>query len=89
MTDDIDKLEEKIAAFKSSEKKSDPGAEERQRAQMSAGMRAGSEFMAYVLAGGVTGYAAGHFLGNMPLWMIVMLFAGFGLGTYRAYKTMK
>ena len=64
-------------------------AEERQRESMSAGMRAGSEFMAYVIAGGLVGYTAGHFFGHMALWLMIMLFAGFGYGMFRAAKAMK
>lgn len=89
MTDDIDRLQEKIKAFKTAEQKGDEAAEARQRAQMSAGMRAGSEFLSSVAAGGIFGYGMGYFFGNLPLWMILFMFAGFGLGTWRAYKSMQ
>lgn len=85
--DDLDKLDDKIARFKS-EHAPEKSGEDRENAQRSVGMRAGSEFMAYIVAGGLTGGLAGHFFGNLPLWLIVMMFAGFGMGTYRAYVAM-
>lgn len=89
MTDDLKNLEEKIAQYKSSNKKPDEAAEERQRKQMSAGMQAGTEFMTYIAAGGIVGFFADRFLGTLPLFLIVMIFAGFGYGIFRASKTLK
>lgn len=80
-------LEEKIKQFRS-RNKPDPD-EEKEYADRQTGMRAGSEFMAYILSGGLVGWTIGHFFGNMPLWLILMLFLGFGLGIYRAAQLMK
>lgn len=89
MPDDLKNLEDKIAQFKSGGKKIDEAAEERQRKQMSAGMQAGTEFMTYVIAGGVVGFLADKFLGTLPLFLIVFIFAGFGYGIFRAAKIVK
>lgn len=55
----------------------------------SIGMRAGSEFMASIIAGGLVGYGLGYFLGNPALWLIIFMFAGFGWGIFRAAKLMQ
>jgi len=89
MTDDLKNLEGRIEQFKSGHKTPDEAAEERQRKQMSAGMQAGTEFMTYVAAGGIVGFFADKFLGTLPLFLIVMIFAGFGYGIFRASKTLK
>lgn len=86
MADDLKNLEEKIEQFKSGGKNPDEAAEERQRRQMSAGMQAGTEFMTYIAAGGLVGFFADKFLGTLPLFLIVMIFAGFGYGIFRAAK---
>jgi ATP synthase protein I len=52
------------------------------------GMRAGSEFLAYVIAGGLLGWAIDHFVGTMPWGMVVMILLGFGMGIYRANKRL-
>ncbi|MBI4031344.1 MAG: AtpZ/AtpI family protein [Proteobacteria bacterium] len=89
MTDDLKNLEERIAQHKSGHKRRDEAAEEHQRRQMSAGMQAGTEFMTYVAAGGIVGFLADRFLDTLPLFLIVMIFAGFGYGIFRAAKTLK
>ena len=48
------------------------------------GMRAGSEFLAHVIAGGLLGWAADHFLHTTPWGIVVMVLFGFGTGIYRA-----
>jgi ATP synthase protein I len=53
------------------------------------GARAGSEFLASVLAGGLIGYGIDSFFGTLPWAMIVFLILGFVSGTYRATKTIK
>ena len=89
MPDDLKNLEDKIAQFKTGEQKRDEAAEERQRKQMSAGMQAGTEFISYVIAGGIVGFFADKLFGTLPLFLIVMIFAGFGYGIFRAAKVMK
>ncbi len=84
---DLKDLEDRINKLKPNEPSSS-ASEEKEYADRSTGMRAGSEFMAYIISGGLVGWTIGHFFGNMPLWLIVMLFTGFGMGTYRAYIAM-
>lgn len=52
------------------------------------GMRAGSEFLAHVVAGAVFGWVIDHFAGTMPWGIVVMVLLGFGLGIYRANNTL-
>ena len=52
------------------------------------GMRAGSEFLAYTIAGGLLGWAIDHFAGTMPWGMVVLILFGFGMGIYNANKTL-
>ena len=89
MPNDLKNLENKIAQFKTGEQKRDEAAEERQRKQMSAGMQAGTEFMTYVIAGGIAGFFTDKLFNTLPLFLIIMIFAGFGYGVYRAAKLMK
>ena len=87
MGDDLKDLQERIDRMKTAETPEPDDAKE--NADRSTGMRAGSEFMAYIISGGIVGWAIGHFFGNMPLWLILMMFAGFGMGIYRAAQLMK
>lgn len=86
--DNLDDLEKKIQDFKAG-KKDESSDNEKEFADRQAGMRAGSEFMAYIISGGLVGFGIGHFFGNMPLWLILMMFLGFGMGIYRAAQLMK
>jgi ATP synthase protein I len=88
MPDDLQDLEEKLRQFRAGEKSETENEQSRQRESrdMNTGMRAGSEFMSYVLAGGLVGYGAGRLFGGMPFWIILMVFTGFAMGAWRAYK---
>lgn len=83
MPDDLDNLKKRIGD--SLPPSPDDEKESREFKSRSAGMQAGSEFTASIFAGGLLGWLAGHFFGNMALWLIVMLGAGFGLGIRRAW----
>ncbi|MCB9995709.1 MAG: AtpZ/AtpI family protein [Rhodospirillales bacterium] len=85
---DLDDLESKINQFKSGQK-SDDRDDQKEYDDRSTGMRAGSEFIAYIISGGLVGWGIGHFLGNMALWLILMMFIGFGMGIWRASQLMK
>ena len=87
-SDNLKDLEKKISQFKSDTNKEIHDSE-KENEDRQTGMRAGSEFMAYLISGGLVGWAFGHFFGNMALWIILMIFAGFGLGIYRASQLMK
>lgn len=93
MPDDIHQLEDKITAARqaaaAAEHRGDSAEEERQRKQMSAGMQAGTEFITYVIAGGIVGFFADKFLGTLPLFLLVFIFSGFGYGIFRAARLMK
>lgn len=84
---DLKDLEDKIKAFK--DRKKPETEDDATSAGSNPGMQAGSEFMAYIFSGVVVGWLIGHFFGNMALWLIVMIFLGFGLGIYRASQIMK
>ena len=84
---DLKDLDDKIQKFKSG--KTPEHDNEKEYADRNTGMRAGSEFMAYIISGGLVGWTIGHFFGNMPLWLILMMFLGFGMGIYRASQLMK
>lgn len=88
MGDDIDKLEDKIEKFKADQRDDEP-TNSKEFADRSAGMRAGSEFMAYVFSGAFVGWLIGTWFGNMPLWLILFMFLGFGMGVWRASQAMK
>ena len=54
-----------------------------------AGARAGSEFLASVLAGAIIGYAIDWFFSTLPWGMIIFIILGFVSGAYRANATMQ
>ncbi|PJB70359.1 MAG: hypothetical protein CO093_08270 [Alphaproteobacteria bacterium CG_4_9_14_3_um_filter_47_13] len=87
MPDDLKDLENRINKQKKDDSRDKGSAKE--YADRSTGMRAGSEFIGYIFSGALVGWTIGHFFGNMPLWLILMMFFGFGLGIYRASQTMK
>lgn len=84
---DLKDLEEKIKKARSGDDSKQDS--DKEYADRQTGMRAGSEFMAYIISGGLVGWAIGHFFGNMALWLILMMFLGFGLGIWRAAQLMK
>ncbi|WP_443136592.1 AtpZ/AtpI family protein [Methylobacterium sp. Leaf399] len=49
-------------------------------------MRLSTEFMAGVLAGGILGWMADHFLGTKPWGLIVLLMLGFATGVYNVMR---
>jgi F0F1-type ATP synthase assembly protein I len=58
--------------------------EERIDKNKQAGMQAGGEFMAYVIAGALAGWGLDSLLNTKPFLLILFLFAGFCLGIYRS-----
>lgn len=82
---DLASLEERIIR----EKQKHMTAKQTQQAQaQQTGMKAGSEFLAAVLGGGVVGFFADKFLGTSPLILFIMVTVGFAYGIYRAYSVM-
>jgi ATP synthase protein I len=53
---------------------------------MQSGRRAGGIFVSHVMAGGLLGYGVDRFLHTAPLFLLVLLFVGFGYGLYRCKK---
>jgi ATP synthase protein I len=49
-------------------------------------MRLSTEFIAGVLAGGILGWMADHFLGTKPWGLIVLLMLGFLTGVYNVMR---
>ena len=50
-------------------------------------MRAGTDLVAAVFVGGFLGYWIDQWLGSTPLFMIIMLFFGFGAGFLNIYRS--
>jgi len=50
------------------------------------GANIGYEFLAYVISGGVLGYAIDKFLDTLPFGMMLFIVFGFVAGVYRANK---
>ena len=87
MSENLKDLEDKIARFQKGEKESPLQAPDTSKA-MNTGMRAGSEFISHIIAGGVLGYGADYLFHTSPLFLILLMMAGFGTGLWRTYKTM-
>ena len=90
MPDDLKDFEAKLDEFrrKGQSSQTPPPGEDELTENMNIGMRAGSEFMAHLIAGGLLGWTADHFLKTTPLFMILLVLAGFGTGLYRTYHIM-
>ena len=92
MPDDLKDFEAKLEAFRKKEEQKDPFKRPPPPAEnsegMNTGMRAGTEFMSHLIAGGVLGGTADHFLKTSPLFMILLILAGFGTGLYRTISVM-
>lgn len=83
--EDLDSLESRIIR----EKQKHLAAKQTEQAQaQQTGMKAGSEFLAAVLGGGVVGFFADKFLGTSPLILFIMVTVGFAYGIYRSYSVM-
>jgi ATP synthase protein I len=85
MNDDLENLGDKIAL-----------AQEKQHEQENSesgpkknpGMRAGSDFLAHVIAGTILGYVIDRFFGTLPWGLIVFCIAGFAAGVFSANRSM-
>ncbi len=86
--DKVDDLEKRIDAAQKHSEDKEP-KQTQADINKSIGMTAGSNFISSIIAGGLVGYGIGYFTGNIPLWLIIFMFAGFGWGIYRAAKIMK
>lgn len=50
------------------------------------GMRAGLELAAPIFGGGAIGYGLDHWLGTLPLFLLIFFFLGVATGFYNVYK---
>lgn len=86
MSDDkLDSLEDRIHE---AQVKANPPPPPSADANRTVGMRAGSEFIAHVIAGGLMGWGLDSWLGTAPLALVGMILLGFGTGIYRASKVI-
>lgn len=93
MPDDLKDFEARLDAFRRKEEQQAQGKplsvdEAKMEKNMNIGMRAGTEFMSHLIAGGVLGGVLDHYLKTSPLFMLLLIFAGFGSGLYRTYSIM-
>jgi ATP synthase protein I len=81
LSDRLKDLGGRIAAEKSERAATDKVPASFQAAQnYSKGYRLASEFVAGVLVGALIGYGVDYFAGTLPLFLIVFLLFGFGVG---------
>ena len=81
-------LEDRIKAAREEYKKDyEPPSED--PSSGSEGANIGYEFLAYVISGGIVGYAIDYFAKTLPWGMIVFIVLGFVLGVIRANKRMR
>jgi ATP synthase protein I len=81
-------LDERIKAARDEYKKDyEPSSPEPSSA--SEGANIGYEFLAYVISGGIVGYAIDHFAKTLPWGLILFIILGFVLGVIRANKRMQ
>ncbi|HTK84770.1 MAG TPA: AtpZ/AtpI family protein [Patescibacteria group bacterium] len=92
MPDDLKDFEARLEAFRRKEEQTQEKPlsvdEAKMEKNMNIGMRAGTEFMSHLIAGGVLGGVLDHYLKTSPLFMLLLVFAGFGSGLYRTYSIM-
>ncbi len=91
MPDDLKDFEARLDAFRQKGEQSNAPLsvdEAKMEKNMNIGMRAGTEFMSHLIAGGVLGGVLDHYLKTSPLFMILLVLAGFGTGIYRTYSIM-
>ncbi len=86
----LDDLDKRIKeALKSKTNEINVQKEEDESPEAKKGARAGSEFLANVLAGALLGYGIDWYFGTTPWAMIFFILAGFISGVYRANAAMK
>lgn len=88
MTDDLDRLGEKLARFRQQEKAEKQETSEKQEngEDMRKGIAAGTELVTCIGAGGLIGWGLDRWLGTSPIFLIVFLLAGIAAGFLNAYR---
>ena len=88
MPGDDEKLKSLDDRIRDAQHKDDPRPSPGSETIQNPGMRAGSEFVAHVIAGALLGWTIDHFAGTTPVFIASMILLGFGLGIYRANKAL-
>ena len=85
---DIKELDRKIKDAKNQHQPEDDEALARQAEDANTGKKAGIEFSAHIIAGGLIGYFVDYLFDTLPLFFIIMMGVGFASGIYRSYLIM-
>lgn len=85
MNSDLDRLEEKIQKARYKEPESTHEKSEAAE-NLSMGIRAGTELIGSIGAGGFIGWLLDNWLGSHPLFLIIMLVLGIITGFYNVYR---
>ena len=80
----LESLDDRIEQAQKSSTIAPPPADTLDSVHNNPGMRAGSEFLAHVIAGGFLGWACDHFLPTSPWGLVVFILTGFCTGIWRA-----
>ncbi len=91
MAGDLDELGRELDEIQKEKRAEQEAIEARERSLKlkAEGGRAGGDFLASVIAGGVVGYIIDYFAGTLPWGMILFLILGFVAGVYRANNAPK
>lgn len=91
MDDDRDRLDDvstRIAEIRAEEavEKAKKAVAENETANMSAGARAGAEMVSLLIAGTAIGWGVDKLFGTTPVFLIIFVLTGIGLGFYEVYR---
>lgn len=93
-SNDLERLKDlssKIAEIRQEEaiEKAKADATERDATNMNVGVRAGAELITLIIAGTAIGWGLDKAFHSTPLFLIIFLLAGMGLGFYEVYRITK
>lgn len=86
MTDPLNDLEQRIAQASKPEQARQDDARRRDAENMSVGMRAGTELVASIIAGGFIGWLLDGWLETKPVFLIIMLLLGIATGFVNVWR---
>jgi ATP synthase protein I len=89
--DRLKKLSNEINDIRQEEaiEKAKVDAAERDATNMNSGVRAGAELVTFIIAGTAIGYGLDRAFESAPLFLVIFLLAGMGLGFYEVYRITK
>lgn len=90
MSEDLEKLDTKIAELRKAQKKREnipDAAESENQDNMRLGMRAGAELVTAIVAGALIGYWLDKYFETKPLFLLVMLVLGVITGFVNVWRT--